>query len=1382
MQSITLQSSDSSVIESGVLGRLGFAASSESDGADSVLVAAIIEAVAEGNFTQTSNATSLVFSTASSSTAEERLKITSEGHFVPFASGQYDLGSPNYHFRNIYADNIIGDYSGQLDGNLDLNGYDIVGTGNITIDGDVEANQFIGNLRGAIYFTASAGEALTKGDVVYISGISGNKTVVSKADANDSSKMPAFGIAAETVNNNANVNIITFGSLYNIDTDTPDWDEGDELYVSNTAGVLTKTAPTGESSQIQKIAKVTRRDNSAGSIKVMGAGRSNATPNLNEGRLFVGNSSNQAVADGTIHVDISNSRVGIGTTDPYYKLEIDVGSSYDGVAVYGTNEPIFRLVRSGYESDVSSPANGVLDISADTYAQALDSYTKFSIDGSEKARLNATGFGIGTSTNVTNKLQVEGGDVTFNDDGGTYNFRVEGDADQNLLFVQGAGGHDNVAIGTNTPLDTAKFQIQNQGSTAKIYSQIIGGNNKGFGLLNNQSVIETLNSVNGFYSYMFSSTNGAVTDMYHFRVDPPSGIGTITSQRGFYAGAGLQYATNNYGFVGNVPQATNNYNLYMGSSAKNYFNGDVGIGTASPQAKLDVNGTVEFDDLVRWEYPDKSLDTSTSTLGYMRLYDEAGAYCGLGVSTSSFNVGTSGAINLRFVTDAVERIIVGSNGNTVINELGHPVNFRVEGDADENLLLVKGAGGADKVGVGTASLYGKLNTAQTTTNQSNQQTFDIRSNNYSTSNGQYYTFGEYIYAKKYVNTGISDTGYTIGTEITSVLADEGSLSAAYGLRTYAGINNQSDNGNLTAAYGVQSRVINYSQGTGNINTARGIDVYINGDLNSPGNGGITNAYGVYIQSILNSTNTYGLYQVGSSDKNYFAGDVGIGTTSPLSKLHVRDTIDSDCQIVVDNGTARAKLQTLSNICYAGTITDHDFVLRTNNTTRITLSNSSDQGLVLVNPLYDDQDFEVRGASEDNLIYVDAGANNVGIGIGVPTQRLHVYEAGNAQVLVDDGTVKTKVQSLAGQSKGIVGTNSNHDLEFRTNNNGKMIIKAGGDVGIGTPSPSYKLDVNGTFSANSINVNDQFTFPTTDGSADQVLVTDGNGTLNWEDKESIILKSTVNGRLTLTSSTPVTTSDVTNATIYWTPYNGNDISLYYNGSWRVYTFSQLSQSITDLIQGVLDTGTYDASTNYDVFIYYNGTSVTWQHVAWTNNTTRATALALQDGVYVKSGDSTKRYVGTFRTDNYVGAAPLYLLTITDNESERFVWNYYNQVNKKLFAQRTFNHSYTSLTKRAWGNITTVGETRYQFVIGLPCFIRNNHLNLSKILYVSLGIDSTTSDYAPSTTYNLNTTQMYSHFGSYDLYPDEGFHFIQAIEHTDNASGGSYSVRLNGELPC
>ena len=69
----------------------------------------------------------------------------------------------------------------------------------LEVVGNVEADEFIGDLRGAVLFKAQAGEALTKGEVVYISGISGNTTIVSKADANDSTKMPAFGLSAETV-------------------------------------------------------------------------------------------------------------------------------------------------------------------------------------------------------------------------------------------------------------------------------------------------------------------------------------------------------------------------------------------------------------------------------------------------------------------------------------------------------------------------------------------------------------------------------------------------------------------------------------------------------------------------------------------------------------------------------------------------------------------------------------------------------------------------------------------------------------------------------------------------------------------------------------------------------------------------------------------------------------------------------------------------------------------------------------------------------------------------------------------------------------------------------------------------------------------------------
>ena len=137
-----------------------------------------------------------------------------------------------------------------------------------------------------VYFDANAGEALTKGDPVYISGVSGNKPVVMIADSGDPAKMPAFGLAETTVGASANVRVITFGTLGDLDTATPLWSLGDTLYVQG--GSLQNSKPSGESHAIQNLGKVQRVHASAGSIKVGGAGRSNDTPNLNEGNIFIG--------------------------------------------------------------------------------------------------------------------------------------------------------------------------------------------------------------------------------------------------------------------------------------------------------------------------------------------------------------------------------------------------------------------------------------------------------------------------------------------------------------------------------------------------------------------------------------------------------------------------------------------------------------------------------------------------------------------------------------------------------------------------------------------------------------------------------------------------------------------------------------------------------------------------------------------------------------------------------------------------------------------------------------------------------------------------------------------------------------------------------------
>jgi hypothetical protein len=201
-------------------------------------------------------------------------------------------------------------------------------------EGDLEVTNgdIIGDFRGPLIFNAKASEALTKGDVVYISGVSGQTPTVGKADADNSSKMPAFGLVQADASLNTTCTIVTFGSFKEYDTSTPGWSLGDTLYVSTTAGSLTNTPPTGESSLIQNIGKVQRVDSTDGRIKVGGAGRTNATPNLNDGNIFIGNASNQAVS-----VALDTSIVPENTNLYYTDTRVDSRLSSGSVATIETS-------------------------------------------------------------------------------------------------------------------------------------------------------------------------------------------------------------------------------------------------------------------------------------------------------------------------------------------------------------------------------------------------------------------------------------------------------------------------------------------------------------------------------------------------------------------------------------------------------------------------------------------------------------------------------------------------------------------------------------------------------------------------------------------------------------------------------------------------------------------------------------------------------------------------------------------------------------------------------------------------------------------------------------------------------------------------------------
>ena len=138
-----------------------------------------------------------------------------------------------------------------------------------------------------------SGSTIPKGTPVHQTGTSGAATFeVVPANASNASAMPAHFIAGEELANGAEGRGILVGRISGIDTSA--FAEGDTIYVAPGGG-YTNTAPTGEGNLIQNLGTVTRSDATNGGGEVYGAGRTAATPNLNQGNIFIGNATNKAV-------------------------------------------------------------------------------------------------------------------------------------------------------------------------------------------------------------------------------------------------------------------------------------------------------------------------------------------------------------------------------------------------------------------------------------------------------------------------------------------------------------------------------------------------------------------------------------------------------------------------------------------------------------------------------------------------------------------------------------------------------------------------------------------------------------------------------------------------------------------------------------------------------------------------------------------------------------------------------------------------------------------------------------------------------------------------------------------------------------------------------
>ena len=255
----------------------------------------------------------------------------------------------------------------------------------------------------------------------------------------------------------------------------------------------------------------------------------------------------------------------------------------------------------------------------------------------------------------------------------------------------------------------------------------------------------------------------------------------------------------------------------------------------------------------------------------------------------------------------------------------------------------------------------------------------------------------------------------------------------------------------------------------------------------------------------------------------------------------------------------------------------------------------------------------------------------------------------------------------------------------------------------------------------------------------------------EDLISFVTPHICNGRLTLTTGTPINPSDVSGAsTLYFTSYAGNRISLYHPSlGWRVHELTEVSISLAGLT----------ASKPHDVFVYDNAGTLTLEMVEWSNLTARATSLTKQDGVLVKSGDASHRYLGTVFINSSGGQTD-------DALRKRFVWNYYNRRPWSDY-DKDETDSWT-LTAGA-GLVATNGGAecwKFEFVIGVDedpiiadALLGTTYRSAHAIAIDGIALDRSKSSLAYTMVGNTNpdgTTAC--HFSTF---PGVGYHYLQHI---------------------
>lgn len=366
---------------------------------------------------------------------------------------------------------------------------------------------------------------------------------------------------------------------------------------------------------------------------------------------------------------------------------------------------------------------------------------------------------------------------------------------------------------------------------------------------------------------------------------------------------------------------------------------------------------------------------------------------------------------------------------------------------------------------------------------------------------------------------------------------------------------------------------------------------------------------------------------------------------------------------------------------------------------------------------------------DGAVWVLASGTGTGTVTHTGTLASGAIVKGNGGVDVSTTTTGTGILTALGNNIGSAGAPVVFNGALGTPSSGTLtnctgLPVAGGGTGAGTLTGVLKGNGTSAFTA-------------------AVASTDYLAPAAWM----------VCGRLTTESGVPVSPSDRTaQSTIYWTPYNGDTVPLYTGAAWIRLAFAEISLALSGLTSG----------KNYDVFVYSNAGTLTLElSAAWTNDTTRADAIVLQNGLYVKSGAPTRLLIGTIRTTNTT--------TTEDSNAKRFVWNAYNRVTRSMVViEATDSWNYTTATLRQ-ANANTANQLAYVVgvsddIVEADVYAMMQNTTAGTLATVGVGVDSTSANSAQVHGNNSGGTGgiVMVQFAKYLGVPGLGYHFLAWLE--------------------